>query len=120
MRHCGCRTPIFGCSASRRASSDAGWGWRWPSTTTWTSRAATPPRPRAGSRHGRSEPGTQQEKGAHHRWAPFLAIELVVVEVTQQAQDLDVQPDQGDGQAEGDTPGRLLRRTGTDHLVGRV
>lgn len=43
------RGPSCGCSASRKASSPAGWAWRWPATRMWTRPGATPPRPRAGS-----------------------------------------------------------------------
>ena len=45
---------------------------------------------------------------------------LFALEVAEQPQDLDVQPDQRDGQAKGNAPCGLLRRTGTDHLVGLV
>ena len=46
--------------------------------------------------------------------------ELVVVEVAQQTQDLDVQPDQGDGEAECDAPGCLLGRLCADQLISGV
>ena len=79
--------------------------------------AATRPERHAHCEQSRGE----QEGPARHGAGPSCGLaKLVVLEVTEQTQDLDVQPDQRDGQAERNAPRRLLGRSRTDHLIGGI